>query len=422
MVDKAREVPCIPSITQGLSNLCHHRSQSLNAAPRKKSGRSRYGDIIKRANRARMPSKFVSLRAGKRDISPSPIRRTSPVRSPCLLPRLSFGEKLPNADELFSSAGGSSDPVSLPFGQYDRTMNKRSWRVKGEHHEEPAPQRSVECPRVDTNSPKLAQSSLNHTRNTTFLETCIREMMANNERRPSRGRSRIAFDDGRTRSSYLPTEGPYSGYALSESSRQPTGNAATPVVPPSYPDAKHLRSKECLDSTDIEAIASQRESTLCPLELEICRDSGAYVPGRKPTQLSAPSQQGDARAVLATCSKPPENGTMKEVDLPVHGQSAILCSPPSRIHSQTASHNPLARFPQSLRTSKPSRCRPKAVSGPQTSQTSGSGIAAAASPSLSRGNSLSIPDGPSSSSKNQATSSSSPPSVSPRNLATGGET
>ena len=416
MVDQALESPCIPPLTQGLSNLCHCRSQSADDAPKRSTVRNRYADIIK----ARLPSKFVAFKGGRRAISPSPVRQMRPVSFPCALPRLSFGEELPDADDLFCNAGGSSDLVPLPFGPIDRRVSARGRQVQREYHEECATQLPVEYASMNANPASLfAQPFLHQAHNAALLESCISQMMTNTERRPVSGRSRRTMDQGRRPlSTPLPAEWSHAGNSPFRSSRQPTGNAATPTISPSHPNPEALKSKTRLDSSEIQSTASQQEPTLCPLGLEICRDSGAYVPGQSAKVPTQSQQQEDTKAVLATTTPSSksheENSTAKEIDpSSVPDQPTNLPSPASKINSQQASRpRPPRLHPNvpSLRTSRSSRFGPKSADRPQDPQASGPAAETANSSPSSRADVLPVVDETCRSSRTQAAT---PPPTSP---------
>jgi hypothetical protein len=382
---QAQKLPCIPSVTQGLSNFFHRQSHPGDEAPESCFGQNRHVNITKQAKKALVPSK---RRGRRRNISTSHVRQLRLISSPCLLPPLSFGEALPDADELFSRVSGSDSLTSLPSDQIDRCADTHGQRFEAdEYREECVPQYPAEHASMDARPPSpLAQPPPHQTQDTALLETFIREMMAEPERRSGRGRCRRGFNDGRTRPIPLLAEGSHGGYSLFPSPRQRTGTAAIPAVLHSDPEPEQPEARARLDSADLPVPASEnhRVTTLDPLEEEICRNSGAYIPG-KPAPVADSSDQSKARAAPED-HLPTSNDTsaIKDDESPVLDQPAILSPLPSRIRSQhPASHTPRpASFPSSpsLRTSKISRCRPKPVNRPQESQTSG--IVAAANHSV----------------------------------------
>jgi hypothetical protein len=275
------------------------------------------------------------------------------------------------------------------------------------------------------------------TPDTALLETCIRSMLSTPEipeRRRGRAKNRRVFDGGRTEPIPLISEGSHShgGYSLFPP-RQRTGNASTPpaLVPlpgPEHPEAKtrldsaalpaskshqaeHPEAKAHLDSADLPASVINRVSTLDPLAEDINRDSAAYVP-KQPAPVAGPSDHGNARAVPADRPKQDEDSATKEPSPSILDQPAMPSSPPSTNSSRPASHTlPPAK---SLRLSRTLKCRPSTVNQPQNPQTSGMATATNPSPLGDAGSA--VVDGPSSSSI-LATSSPSPPPVSPCDFA-----
>jgi hypothetical protein len=463
MLDQAQELPCIPSVTQGLRSFFCRQNHPADEAPENCFGRNRHADTTKRERRATIPSK---LRGGRRPVSPSSIQKLRTVSFPCVLPRLSFGEALPDADQLFTSVSGSSDQIPLSPCQDDQSAQTRGRQrtQADEHREECVCRHPMEYPYVDTNPPSsYFQPPPRQTRPTPLLETCIIEMMATPERRGGGARSMRVFDGGITQPIPLITEGSRSrgGYSLFPSLRQRAGNASTPpaLIPhpgPEHSEAKarldsaaipasethqaeHTKAKAHLDNTDLPASENHQTdhpkakarigsadipasenhtvSTLDPLEEDINRDSAAYIPG-KPTPVTNTSGPSNAKAVPVDRSKSHDTSATEDVSPSVLDQPAIVSPPSLRFRSQPASQSASQNSPppNSLRTSRNLKCRP--VNRPQNSQTSS--IVAAANPSPSRGDGSPVVDGPSSSSGMVATSSSpSPPPVSPCDL--GGE-
>jgi hypothetical protein len=460
MVGHAQEPPCIPSVTQGLSSFFHRQNHSADEASENCFGRNRRANTTTRERSATIPSK---PRGGRKPVSPSSVQKPRPVSFPCVLPRLSFGEALPDADELFTSIGGSSDHILRSPCQDDQSAQTqgRQRTQADEYREECVSRHPLEYPYVDTIPPSsLVQPPPRRTQATALLETCITQMMATSERRHGGARNMRVFDGGITQPIPLITEGSRShgGYSLFPS-RQRTGNASTPpaliplpepehseakarldsaAVPASetqqaehfqvkaHPDSRELPASEThqsenpkakvrLDSADLPAGVNNRVSTLDPLEEDINRDSAAYVPGKKPRPGTNSSDQSNAKAVPADRSQSHDDtSATKDVNpLVVLDQPAIVSPPSLRFRSQPASQPASQNSPppNSLRTSRNLKCRP--VNRSQDSQTSG--IVAATNSSSSRGDGSPVVDGASSSS-NLATSSPSPPPVSPCDL------
>ena len=438
MLDQAQELPCIPSVTQGLRSFFCRQNHPADEAPENWFGRNRRADTFKRERRATIPAKF---RGGRRPISPSSIRQPRPVSFPCLLPRLSFGEALPDGDELFSSVSGSSNPTSLPPDQSDRTADPQGQRTQAdEYREECVSQHPMEHARVDT-SPlsTFAQSPPHQTQDTALLETCIRATMSPPEipeRRRGRTRTRRVFDEPRTQPIPLLAEGSHGGYSLFPSPRQRTGNSSTPPALIPRPEPEHPQAKARLDSAALPAsVDHQAEdlkakprlnsgelpknpvSALDPLEEDVNRDSAAFIPG-KPAPVTGSTDQSNARAVPVGRPNSHDTSVTEEVSPPVLDQPAILAPTPSEIRSQPASHTlrpARTTGPPSLRTSKTMRCRPATANRPQQ-KPQPSDTVAAANCSSSRDDGSPIVDGPSSPSI-LATSSPSPQPVSPCDLA-----
>lgn len=360
MVDKGQALPCIPSTTQGLSNCFHRRDESAKGGPEGIVERSRRANIIKRAKGAPVPSKSVTFRGSRRYISPGSARRPRPVSFPCSLPRLSFGEALPDADDLFSSASGWGDLEPLPIDQTDPSMDtqRQQAQVDG-HHEEEVSQDPVENARPDDRSPNpRSRSPLHQTQNAAFLGTCIREMMAIPERRPV-GRKTNGFDEREIRPAPLFADRAHDGSSLFLPPRQCAGNTATPVILHSHLDVEHTRTKGRLDSSDVQMSVSHQVSKLGTLEEEICRDSGAYVPGQE-VRLPAPSDRDKARAEPMDRSGPHDTSALKGSGRPLPDEPEI----PLPLDIKTRSPSPPSPSPSSPSSSSSSR--PASLALPQT--------------------------------------------------------
>lgn len=467
MVDQAPKLRCMPSITEGLSDCFRRQTQPTEKEPPERNpGRTRRAGIIDRAKRAtvHLPS---GLRSGRRAVSPNSVRQPRPVSFPCpLLPPLSFGEAslgeaLLDVDELFSSISGSSNPTSLPSDQTDRSptplhsdqtdqspvvqdksltslpsdQTDQIAETQGqqtqpdEDREESASQHPLEPASTESSSSgsltHMVQPPSNRAQNHALLQSCIEELLAAPQRRPARERQMRRFDDG-TRPAPLITAGlTNGGYSLFPSTRQRAGTAATPPTlrsqpeQPERPERPELsKGKARLDSAAIPASETPQVSTLDPLGEE-CRDSGADVDDQYAPVVGPSTDPSNANA-------PPLDRPESQIEIAVKEPGPQLLDPPtialpplpqpSSVDSQPASQTlPLASFNSapSLRTSKPSRCRPANFVQPQRSQASG--LVAAASSSALRGDVETVVDGPSSSTSRvpAARSSLSPPPVSP---------
>jgi hypothetical protein len=295
MVGHAQELPCIPSVTQGLSSFFRRQNHSADEAPENCFGRNRHADTTKRERRATIPSK---LRGGRRPVSPSSIQKLRTVSFPCVLPRLSFGEALPDADQLFTSVSGSSDQIPLSPCQDDQSAQTRGRQrtQADEHREECVCRHPMEYPYVDTNPPSsYFQPPPRQTRPTPLLETCIIEMMATPERRGGGARSMRVFDGGITQPIPLITEGSRSrgGYSLFPSLRQRAGNASTPPALIPHPGPEHSEAKARLDSAAIPASEThQAEHTKAKAHLD-----NTDLPASENHQQTTPKQKR-ASAVL----------------------------------------------------------------------------------------------------------------------------
>jgi len=469
VVQQAQNVRCIPSITESLRDCFRRQNQPGEEVPARNPGRTRRAGIIDRAKRAtvHLPS---GLRLGRRAISPSSIRQPRPVSSPCLLlPQLSFGEAsfgeaLLDVDELFSSVSGSSNPTSLPSNptdqsllpshQPDQSSDLRGHSLKplpsdqtgrsletqdqpiqaDEHGAECVAQHPLEHTSTEGSSPDfldhILQPAPHRAQDTALLQTCIGAMLAESERRPARERRMRVFSDG-TQPAPLITAGSHGGYSLFPSPRQRTGIAAIhpalrphpepeqPEQPdqPDQPDQpEQTKAKARLDSAALPASAIHRVSTLDPLGEEL-RDSGADV-DQQHAPVAGPSDKSNAKTSPLVRTESQIESAVEDVDPPVLDRRASPSPPPSKTHSQLAlTKTPLASVASapSLRTGRPSRCRPASFSRPQNGRPSGM-VAAASSASL-RDDVSPVVGGPSSSSRIPAARSSpSPLPVSPCDL------
>jgi hypothetical protein len=283
----------------------------------------------------------------------------------------------------------------------------------------------------------MVQPPLHRAQSNALLQRCIAELLAAPQRRPARERQMRRFDDG-TRPAPLITAGlTNGGYSLFPYTRQRAGTAATPPTLRSQPEPEQpdqpeqpeqperperpeqSKGKARLDSAAIPTSETSQVSTLDPLGEEY-RDSGADVDDQYAPVVAGPStDQNNANAPPLDRPESQIESVVKDPGSPLLDPPTIpspsLPTPSTTTLSQPASQTlPLASpaSAPSLRTSRPSRCRPFNFVRPQRSQASG--LVAAASSSALRGDVEPVVDGPSSSSRiPPARSSPSPPPVSP---------
>jgi hypothetical protein len=407
---------------------------------------------------------------------PRPVSFPCPLLPPLSFGEASSGEALLDVDELFSRISGSSNPTSLPSDQTDRsptplhsdqtdqspvvqdhrltpppsdqtdqtdqTAETQGQQIQAdEDREESVSQHPLEPASTASSSSgsltHMVQPPLHRAQSNALLQSCIAELLAAPQRRRARERQMRRFDDG-TRPAPLITAGlTNGGYSLFPYTRQRAGTAATPPTLRSQPEPEQpdqpeqpeqperperpeqSKAKARLDSAAIPTSETPQVPTLDPLGEEN-RDSGADVDDQYAPVVAGPSMdQNNANA-------PPLDRPESQIESVVKDPGSPLLDPPTiplpslptpsttTIRQPASQTLPLASpaSAPSLRTSRPSRCRPFNFVRPQRSQASG--LVAAASSSALRGDVEPVVDGPSSSSRiPPARSSPSPPPVSP---------
>jgi hypothetical protein len=404
---------------------------------------------------------------------PQPVSFQCPLLPPLPFGEASSGEALLDVDELFSRISGSSNPTSLPSDQTDRSPTPLHFdqtdqspvvqdhrltpppsdqtdqiaKTQGqqtqpdEDREESVSHHPLESASTESSSSgsftHMVQPPLHRAQSNALLQRCIAELLAAPQRRPARERQMRRFDDG-TRPAPLITAGlTNGGYSLFPYTRQRAGTAATPPTLRSQPEPEQpdqpeqpeqperperpeqSKGKARLDSAAIPTSETPQVSTPDPLGEEY-RDSGADVDDQyAPVVAGTSTDQTNANAPPLDRPESQIESVVKDPGSPLLDPPTIpspsLPTPSTTTLSQPASQTlPLASpaSAPSLRTSRPSRCRPFNFVRPQRSQASG--LVAAASSSALRGDVEPVVDGPSSSSRiPPARSSPSPPPVSP---------